>query len=149
MTLGFRYAHTDYALGVTLSDCHEQRWIILSYDVYCQYFKNITTRFEKWFPKLMGLIERLGGVVPKMHIRNHVAQCQTQWSTNFQEFLAFLIGELIEGSWAELNQFAGSTKETNHGHRHDILDDGFGQWNWDKVIQMGKRQFVLESKVLC
>lgn len=73
-----------------------------------------------------------------MHIRNHIAQCQSQWSTNFQEFLAFLIGELIEGSWAEMNQFAGSTKETNHGHRHDIIDDGCGQWNWDKVIQMGE-----------
>ncbi|KAJ7035891.1 hypothetical protein C8F04DRAFT_954397 [Mycena alexandri] len=133
---GEGYAHTDYALGMALGDCHDHRWIFLTYDVYCQYFKNITTRFGKWFPSLMGFIDRLGGAVPKMHIRNHIAQCQTQWSTNFQEYLGFLIGELIEGSWAELNQFAGSTKETNQGHRHDILDDGFAQWNWDKVIQM-------------
>ncbi|KAJ7609366.1 hypothetical protein DFH06DRAFT_1346392 [Mycena polygramma] len=138
LTKGEGYGHTDYALGHSLADAHDHRWIVLTYDVYCQYYKNITTRFVSWFPSLVGLVKRLTGAVPKMHIRNHIAQCQTQWSTNFEEYLAFLIGELIEGSWAELNQFAGSTKETNHGHRHDILDDGCGQWNWDKVIQMGE-----------
>lgn len=132
-----RYAHTDFALGHALGDAYDQRWIILSYNVYCQYYKRITERFGKWFPGMVDMISRMSGVVPKMHIRNHVAQCQTQWSTNFSEFLAFLIGELIEGSWAELNQFAGSTKEQNHGHRHDSLDDGCGQWNWDKFINMG------------
>ncbi|KAJ7912440.1 hypothetical protein B0H13DRAFT_1613667 [Mycena leptocephala] len=135
---GEGYGHTDYALRMALDDAQDHHWVLLTYDVYCQYFKKITSRFAKWFPTLAGFIERLGGAVPKMHIRNHVAQCNTQWSTNFTEYVAFLIGELIEGSWAELNQFAGSTKETNHGHRHDILDDGCGQWNWDKVIQMGQ-----------
>ncbi|KAJ7723265.1 hypothetical protein B0H16DRAFT_1737330 [Mycena metata] len=138
LTRGEGFGHTDYALGQSLLDGYDQRWVVLTYDVYCQYFKNITTRFRDWFPQLIPLISQLGGAVPKMHIRNHIAQCQSQWSTNFQEFLAFLIGELIEGSWAEMNQFAGSTKETNHGHRHDIIDDGCGQWNWDKVIQMGQ-----------
>ncbi|KAJ6522886.1 hypothetical protein B0H19DRAFT_1345812 [Mycena capillaripes] len=135
---GEGYTDTDYALGHALGDAHDQRWIVLTYDVYCQYFKSLTSRFGRWFPSLTGLIKRLSGAVPKMHIRNHVAQCNTQWSTNFTEFLAFLIGKLIEGLWAELNQFAGSTKEMNHGHRHDTLDDGCGQWNWDKVIGMGQ-----------
>ncbi|KAJ7453629.1 hypothetical protein B0H11DRAFT_1740870 [Mycena galericulata] len=135
---GEGYAHTDYALGQALGDAQHQRWILLSYDVYCQFFKNITTRFLNWFPSMKPLITKLSGVVPKMHIRNHIGQCQSQWSTNFTEFIGFLIGELIEGSWAELNQFAGSTKEQNHGHRHDTLDDGCGQWNWDKVIRMAQ-----------
>ncbi|KAJ7073391.1 hypothetical protein B0H15DRAFT_963765 [Mycena belliarum] len=139
LTKGEGYAHTDYALAKTVHDTRELRWIILTYDVYCQYFKKITTRFATWFPRLNGLIARLGGAVPKMHIRNHIAQCQSQWSTNFTDFVAFLIGELIEGSWAELNQFAGSTKEQNHGHRHDTLDDGMSQWNWDKLISMAIR----------
>ncbi|KAJ7753086.1 hypothetical protein DFH07DRAFT_744589 [Mycena maculata] len=136
LTKGEGYGHTDFALSQALGDAQDQRWVVLTYDVYCQYFKNITTRFETWFPSLSRLIKKLGGAVPKMHIRNHIGQCQSQWSTNFQEYLAFLIGELIEGSWAELNQFAGSTKEQNHGHRHDSIDDGCGQWNWDKVIGM-------------
>ncbi|KAJ6527320.1 hypothetical protein DFH09DRAFT_935635 [Mycena vulgaris] len=135
---GEGYAHTDYALAQTLGDAQDQRWIVLTYDVYCQYFKNITSRFKRWFPSMADFIGRLAGAVPKMHIRNHVAQCQSQWSTNFQDYLAFLIGELIEGSWAEMNQFAGSTKEQNHGHRHDSLDDGCGQWNWDKLIHMAE-----------
>ncbi|KAJ7261480.1 hypothetical protein C8J57DRAFT_1634447 [Mycena rebaudengoi] len=133
---GEGYGHTDYALGHALGDAHDHRWVLLTYDGYCQYFKSITGRFATWFPSLLGLIERLGGAVPKMHIRNHVAECQSQWSTNFTEYVGFLIGELIEGSWAEMNQFAGSTKEQNHGHRHDSLDDGCGQWNWDKLINM-------------
>ena len=124
-------------MAQALADAYNQRWVVLTYDVYCQYFKKITSRFENWFPSLAPLIARLSGAVPKMHIRNHISQCQSQWSTNFTEFMAFLIGELIEGSWAEMNQFAGSTKEQNHGHRHDTLDDGCGQWNWDKLIQMG------------
>ncbi|KAJ7213692.1 hypothetical protein C8J57DRAFT_1602006 [Mycena rebaudengoi] len=137
LTKGEGYPHTDYALRNALADGYDHRWIFLTYDVYCQYFKFITSRFQTWFPSLVGLIERLRGAVPKMHIRNHVGQCQSQWSTNFTEYVGFLIGELIEGSWAEMNQFAGSTKEENHGHRHDSLDDGCGQWNWDKLINMG------------
>ncbi|KAJ7724933.1 hypothetical protein DFH07DRAFT_971050 [Mycena maculata] len=136
LTKGEGYGHTDFALSQALGDAQDQRWVVLTYDVYCQYFKNITMRFETWFPSLSRLIKKLGGAVPKMHIRNHIGQCQSQWSMNFQEYLAFLIRELIEGSWAELNQFAGSTKEQNHGHRHDSIDDGCGQWNWDKVIGM-------------
>ncbi|KAJ7645719.1 hypothetical protein B0H17DRAFT_959474 [Mycena rosella] len=137
LTMGEGYGHTDYALGHTLADAHDQRWVVLTYDVYCQFYVNISKRFKKWFPSLVGLIDKLSGAVPKMHIRNHIGQCQSQWSTNFNEFLAFIIGELIEGTWAEMNQFAGSTKEQNHGHRHDSLDDGAGQNNWDKLIAMG------------
>ncbi|KAK6992758.1 hypothetical protein R3P38DRAFT_141697 [Favolaschia claudopus] len=136
MPKGEAYSLADYALGQALWDQLEQRWILLSYDVWCQYFKKITERFAEWFPGLRDLIERLTGIVPKMHIRNHIAQCQTQWSSLFIEFIAFLIGELIEGAWGEMNQFAGATKEANHGHRHDMLDDALGQWNWDKVIHM-------------
>ncbi|KAJ7681689.1 hypothetical protein B0H17DRAFT_942799 [Mycena rosella] len=138
LTMGKGYGHTDYALGHTLADAHDQQWVVLTYDVYCQFYVNISKRFKKWFPSLVGLIDKLSGAVPKMDIRNHIGQCQPQWSTNFNKFLAFLIGELIQGTWAKMNQFVGSTKEQNHGPRHDSLDDGAGQNNWDKLIAMAE-----------
>ncbi|KAF8326718.1 hypothetical protein F5887DRAFT_925190 [Amanita rubescens] len=126
------FANTDYALARTLVEAIDQRWIMISYDIWCQYHRHLQKRFDSSFPDQAKLLERVRGAIPKMHIKNHVESCET-W------------GENIEGSWAEQNQTAGSTKEQNEGHRHDSLDDFFGFWNWSKMRQLFTRDAAFST----
>ncbi|KAF8175800.1 hypothetical protein BJ912DRAFT_857712 [Pholiota molesta] len=144
----YSFARTDYALAQALSNAENQRWIMLSYDIWCQYSKNLKTRFKKHFPKIAPILERLRGAVPKMHIKGHVLYCQLLWSFNYLPFSGETCGESIEGSWAEHNQTAGSTKEMNEGHRHDTLDAFFGYWNWTKSHEMGKTLYRFYTNCL-
>lgn len=134
----YRYANTDYALAHSLVEANDQRWIMLSYDIWCQYSVNIQKRFEKWFPEASRLLPCIRGAIPKMHIKNHIASCQQLWAFNYIKYSGETWGENIEGGWAEQNQAAGSTKEQNDGHRHDTLDEFFGFWNWTKLHQIGE-----------
>lgn len=133
----YRFARTDYALAFALSDASDQRWIMLSYDIWCQYSVNLKNRFKKYFPKIAPLIAKTRGAIPKMHIKNHKLLCQVLWAFNYLEHSGETYGEYIESGWSEQNQAAGSTKEQNDGHRHDSIDDFCGYWNWTKFHGIG------------
>ncbi|KAF6750008.1 hypothetical protein DFP72DRAFT_851984 [Ephemerocybe angulata] len=132
LTKGEVYARTDYALNSSLSDQTDQRWIMLSYDIWCSYSAKLKKHFRDLFPESAELIEKMRGAVPKMHIKNHIVACQQLWSFNYLRHSGETCGEMIETSWSDLNQASGSTREQNDGHRHDTLDDFMGYWNWKK-----------------
>jgi hypothetical protein len=89
------------------------------------------------------------GAIPKMHIKNHIEACQLLWAFNYLEHSGETCGELIETGWSEGNQAAGSTKEMNAGHRHDILDEYHGYWNWTKTHKLGmSKKLVTFGKLL-
>jgi hypothetical protein len=137
----FSFARADYGLAYSLSDYQQLRWIMLCYDIWCSYNINLKKRFTKYFPKMAHLIDKMRGAVPKMHIKNHVEACQLLWAFNYIECSGETYGEKIESSWGEGNQAAGSTKEMNDGHRHDMLDDYNGYWNWCKLHKLREYSF--------
>jgi hypothetical protein len=51
-------------------------------------------------------------------------------------------GKAPEWGWAVTNAVANSTKEMGPGSRCDTLDDHFGDYNWRKVLLMGKSALV-------
>ncbi|KAF6747941.1 hypothetical protein DFP72DRAFT_853943 [Ephemerocybe angulata] len=132
LSKGEAYARTDYALYRSLSDQSDQRWIMLSYDIWCSYSAKLKKRFAELFPESAELVQKLRGAVPKMHIKNHIVACQQLWSFNYLRNSGQTCGEMIETTWSDLNQASGSTREQNDGHRHDTLDDFMNYWNWKK-----------------
>ncbi|KAJ3562223.1 hypothetical protein NP233_g9711 [Leucocoprinus birnbaumii] len=135
---GEAYAKTDYALAHALgTEALRQRWIMVSYDIWCQYHVNLSRRFREHFPWLENVVEKMRGAVPKMHIEKHKWECQINHSFVYKPYSAMTYGEGIESTWSEQNHAASSTKELNEGHRHDTLDDFNGYWNWCKVIKIG------------
>jgi Kyakuja-Dileera-Zisupton transposase len=141
---GSRFANTDYALAFALAECSKNRWIMLSYDIWCQFGVNLIKRFRERFPATLPIISRVRGAIPSAHIRGHLTRCQVLWAFKYIKYSGETYGEMIETSWAEQNQTAGSTKEQNDGHRHDTLDDFFGYWNWTKYHQTSmSRRFDL------
>ncbi|TFK59425.1 hypothetical protein BDN72DRAFT_780779 [Pluteus cervinus] len=130
---GEAYARSDYVLMRVLDEAQNQRWIMVSYDIWCQYWKNLHHRVAAHFPDKLPLLGHIRGAIPKMHIKGHIERCQLEWSFNYLKYSGETCGEKIEAGWAEQNQAAASTKQQNAGHRHDSLDDCFNFWNWHKL----------------
>ncbi|TFK59869.1 hypothetical protein BDN72DRAFT_745195, partial [Pluteus cervinus] len=130
---GEAYARTDYALKGPLMEARFLRWVMLSYDIWCQFHIKFLHRIGVHFPDLLETARRVRGAVPKMHVKGHKADCQIRFSFNYLQYSGETCGEGIESSWSVNNESAGSTKQQNHGHRHDSLDDFFSFWNWQKL----------------
>lgn len=140
--ISLRFANTDYVLAYSLADQQKQRWIKQSYDIWCSFGVNLEKRFSKFFPSMVGLVQKIRGAIPKMHVKNHIAKCQYLWAFNYLKGSGETYGEKIESSWSEGNQAAGSTKEMNDGHRHDKLDHFHSFYNWTKLHKLCKPSFL-------
>ncbi|KAF8231997.1 hypothetical protein L208DRAFT_1035521, partial [Tricholoma matsutake] len=125
----------DYALAFALAECKNNHWIMLSYDIWCQFWINLLKHFCEWFPVMLPIISCIHRTIPSAHIRGHLLLCQVLWAFKYIKYSGETYGEMIETGWAEQNQMAGSMKEQNDGHCHDTLDDFFGYWNWTKYHQ--------------
>ncbi|KAJ7907161.1 hypothetical protein B0H13DRAFT_1879876 [Mycena leptocephala] len=124
----------DLKKGEALAEASLQRWILFTYDIWCQYSIKFKTRVAQWFPAMADIINLVRGAIPKMHIHNHIELCQLIWNLNWLNYSAFTAGEMIESGWVEHNLTAGSTKEQNDGNRHDSVDDTSGTHNWNKLV---------------
>ena len=77
-------------------------------------------------------------LVPKFHLPAHIEACNLLFSFNLTPGVGRTDGEAPERGWANINPLAHSTKEMGPGTRRDTIDDHFGDWNWKKVIGMGR-----------
>lgn len=138
MLTTFRYLNVDYALAGALQGKENVRDIVLSYDIGCQYYKNLENRFRNCFPNLLDTVCKVTVRVGKMHLFGHEEQCQFGFSLNYTRGVGRTDGEECERLWAEYNQAAGSTKYMGRGHRCDTIDDLTSAWNWTKLTNMGE-----------
>ena len=132
-----RFANTNYTLAMALRLNPGIKWIDHSYDINCQYERNVGKRFDKHFSDLSDVVRNIRYWIPQLHIHGHNDDCQYQYSLSFAEGVGQTHGEGIETCWAEQNQTGGMVKEMNKGHGHDTLVDFSGDWNWLKIQQMG------------
>jgi hypothetical protein len=120
--------------------------LILSYDIVCQWNKNLWARM-KTYPHLIQLNRHSELVVvflvPKFHIPAHIEKCQKQFSFNLTLHVGRTDGEAPERGWAHSNPLSSSTKEMGPGSRRDTLDDHFNDWNYKKTIGLGKSVDVI------
>ncbi|KAF9496955.1 hypothetical protein BDN71DRAFT_1588551 [Pleurotus eryngii] len=81
---GEQYANMDFILFQTLAGVAFQR-LLLSYDIICQYSRNLFTRM-KGLPEHLQLAndaaERVDFVIPKFHLFGHGTSCQLRYSIN-------------------------------------------------------------------
>ncbi|KAF8839151.1 hypothetical protein BDN67DRAFT_982034, partial [Paxillus ammoniavirescens] len=111
----------------------------ISYDIVCQWHKGLWAHMST-LPLCLQLKYQqmlISFLVPKFHLPAHIAQCQWEFSFNWQLGVARTDGEAPERGWADINRVASSTKQMGPGHRQDILDDHFRDWNWKKLVGLG------------
>jgi hypothetical protein len=118
----------------------ELRSLVVSYDIACQWSKNLWKRMASYTdqPQLdINGSMTVNFLVPKFHLTAHVEACQTAYSFNLMPGVGRTDGEAPERGWSHINPVATSTREMGPGSRRDTLDDHFSDWNWKKTTGMG------------
>ncbi len=137
------YSLRRYAIAHSLSRAKFFSRIVESYDVACQYYVHLRHCFATNFPDLSDIVDLIRLFVPKKHLDGHKDNCKYKFSLNFTKGVGRGHGEGIETSWAEAKQSGGSTRQMNHGHRHDVLIDLLNYWNFDKLRGLGMSILIL------
>lgn len=71
-----------------------------------------------------------------MKANAHIEQCQNIFSFNWAPGIGWTDAEGPERAWSVSNSLAGSTKKMGPGSHWDMLDEHFGDWNWQKTITL-------------
>ncbi|KAG6818228.1 hypothetical protein H0H93_006665 [Arthromyces matolae] len=113
---------------------------IVSYDIACQWSINLRQRMFDLDHDFLIFNKDVNVrfFVPKFHLPAHVVSCRTSFSFNYGLGVARTDGEAPERGWADIDPLSASTKEMGPGSRRDTLDSHFGDYNWRKVIGMGR-----------
>jgi hypothetical protein len=144
-----RYLNTDYVFLRSVF-ATALIFLIISYDIACQWHKKFRQRM-KIFPHdeaLSNSVENIRYLVPKFHLPAHMEACNLAFSFNLTKGVGRTDSEVPERGWANINSAAQSTKEMGPGSRRDTLDDHFGDWNWKKIIKMGKLRIFLAQPLI-
>jgi hypothetical protein len=126
----------DYMLWKSLENYDDIIQLFISYDIVCQWHKNIRKRLKAYLPEL----REHGGkhyymwLIPKFHLPAHIEACNITYSFNLTPFVGQMDGEAPERGWANTNPLTSSTKEMGLGACRDALDDHFKDWNHKKIV---------------
>lgn len=134
-----RYVNMDYIflsaiIGVAVTT------ILLTYDIICQWIKNLEKR-AKLFPVSLHeafLRVALMAAVPKFHLPAHGDSCQSPYNLSYIVGAGRVDGEGIERGWSLMNSIATATREMGPGFRHDTMDDHWQSLNWRKITSLGE-----------
>ncbi|KAK7064875.1 CxC2 domain-containing protein [Favolaschia claudopus] len=133
---GERYANMDWIFASFLRWIHQRLRKVVSYDIVCQWYKQLKERLANLPPlvRLHIILLFFAFVIPKMHIHSHILACQLCFSLNLLPGAGQTDGEGIERPWANVGGVASSTREMGPGSRRDCLDDHWAFWNWCKLV---------------
>ncbi|KAJ7739347.1 hypothetical protein B0H16DRAFT_1465303 [Mycena metata] len=139
LQFGERYINMDYMFFKSIAGSELQRFFV-SYDIACQWHKNIWSRMEDYSPEIHYLPtgKFMSFLVPKFHLPAHIEACNLRFSFNLTRDVGQTDGEAPERGWANANPLASSTREMGPGARRDALDDHFNDWNYKKIITLGR-----------
>jgi hypothetical protein len=112
--------------------------MILSYDIGCQWCRHFIDRVLRSpglaFDQQMEFIVAVG----KFHLGSHVHGCFSRFTLNFIEGAGHVDGEIIETLWSALNSASITARSKSLAHREDSLHHHIADWNFKKMISMGK-----------
>jgi hypothetical protein len=110
--------------------------LLISYDIACQWWKNFASHMANYPEHLhidLDTVEVVAAV-PSFHIRAHGPECQQAYSLAFLLWVGRTVGEEVESGWSHMDPAAPSIKEMSPGHRHEVLNDHWGGWNFRKIL---------------
>ncbi|KAJ6506688.1 hypothetical protein C8R45DRAFT_816824 [Mycena sanguinolenta] len=137
LQLGERYCNMDFILFSAILNTIIF-YLILSYDIACQYGKNFWSRMptlpiEMRLPTTFSP-DRVWFKVPNFHLPPHKPQCHSAYSFHWMWGAGRTHGETVEQNWEFTNGAAASTKMMGPGTRHATLEDLFGFHNWRRLV---------------
>lgn len=114
--------------------------VLTTYDIMCQWVKNLLSRIENAPPELRFNfnIKDLEFAIPKFHLLAHGQPCNIPYSLNYKKGVGRVDGEGVERCWSNLNGVAPSTRQMGPGSRKDTIEDHAGHHNWRKTVNLGE-----------
>ncbi|KAJ7438372.1 hypothetical protein B0H11DRAFT_1752825 [Mycena galericulata] len=139
LQFGERYINMDYMFFRSIAGTDLVRFFV-SYDIACQWHINIMNRMASYEAELQIVDDKkfLVFLVPKFPLPAHIEECNLKFSFNLTPEVGQTDGEAPERGWANANPLAGSTREMGPGARRDMLNEHFNDWNWKKIVALGK-----------
>ncbi|KAJ6518389.1 hypothetical protein DFH09DRAFT_1331989 [Mycena vulgaris] len=140
LQLGERYLNMDYMFFTSIVGTELVRFFV-SYDIACQWHINIWMRMRGYANEEImvdGTGKYMTFLVPKFHLPAHIEACNLCFSFNLTRYVGWTDGEAPERGWANANPLATNTKEMGPGSRRDTLNDHFNDWNYKKILGLGK-----------
>ncbi|KAJ7699121.1 hypothetical protein B0H16DRAFT_1349289 [Mycena metata] len=131
---GERYCNMDFLFFSAVLN-FALMWLILSYDIACQFSKNIWSRMEALPEKYHLKINKLNirWMVPNFHLPPHKTGCHSPFSFHWLWGAGCTHGETVEQNWEFLNGAAASTKLMGLGARFAALEGLFAFHNWRRL----------------
>ncbi|KAL0565660.1 hypothetical protein V5O48_016361 [Marasmius crinis-equi] len=139
---GERYSCMDYLLAKALQRFLSLFWLLLCYDIACQWFQKLDKRERAW-PELLRLWPGLKMTpgIGKMHEPGHKQKKHKEFSLNLILGAGRTDGESNERVWGPHNGLGNATKTSGPGARQDLLEAQFDFWNWLKYITMATQLY--------
>ncbi|CAK5273727.1 unnamed protein product [Mycena citricolor] len=136
---GERYANMDFIAFSALAG-FGLLWLTLSYDIGCQWNKNLEDRMKR-LPSELHLplkdLEVQCGL-PVWHAASHNSECQNANSLSFKPGVGKTDGEGIERVWSTLNPTGYATRTSSLGSRADVLEEKIDHNNFMKNLGLAQ-----------
>ncbi|KAI1785018.1 hypothetical protein LXA43DRAFT_976457 [Ganoderma leucocontextum] len=143
ITGGESFAYPDYCMCSGLRPWLPLKRHYRGYDINCQYTVNLPERLGDINEKFHDLSTIQADYFPwtmvgigKFHVAAHQESCRSKYSYYYLPGSGMTDGEAPERIWASLNNLSMRTKEMSSGHRHDIINDYYGDMNVRRVHNM-------------
>ncbi|KAJ6495711.1 hypothetical protein C8R47DRAFT_1176230 [Mycena vitilis] len=138
LQLGERHCNMDFLIISVLNALRALLWIIISYDIACQYRIKFWERSENFPAEMQPTIKRANvwWKVPNFHLPPHKRPCHSPYSFHYMWGAGMTHGEGVEQNWSFSNGAAASTRLMGPGARHATLEDIFAFHNYDRLLAM-------------
>ncbi|PPQ82319.1 LOW QUALITY PROTEIN: hypothetical protein CVT25_008447 [Psilocybe cyanescens] len=159
---GERYANMDYLFALVLQMI-AVHWVLVSYDIACQWFINLFKRIDANWPESLKPRPNISLVpaIPKLHEPMHTQANHQVYSLNYIPGVGLSDCECPERVLSNHNALSNATKTQGPekiliclsldpfgkrdrkqygmipGSQQDTLDNHFGYWNWLKYVLLG------------
>lgn len=143
-----RQANMDYLFFSTILGL--MLMILISYDIICQWAVHLFAHMIKWFPEDMCINQSKVTVcfaILKKHFHMYSSSPHSQFSFNYLPYVGCTYGKCIETHWSHVNPLALSTREMGSGMHHEVMNDNWGAWNWQKTLEFS--MCFLACKLIC
>ncbi|KAJ7038833.1 hypothetical protein C8F04DRAFT_950863 [Mycena alexandri] len=135
LQIGEKFCNMDFMFFASVLN-FALLWLILSYDIACQFSKNIWARMPNLPEKYHLNINRenIRWMVPNFHLPAHKTGCHSPFSFHWLWGAGCTHGETVEQNWEFLNGAAASTKLMGLGARVTALEGLFAFHNWRRLV---------------
>ena len=141
--LDLRQRYMDYAIVQAIGYIAVVSYILLLYDIVCQFWVNFLSRIAQC-PQLPILSPDLT-IIPGIglfHVHGHKKECYPRYAPSFIPGAGMIDGEILETLWSPLNHTASSARSMTWHSRQEYLDAHMADSNLKKLIGTGRSTHI-------